>query len=390
MDLRTAKKMAKPHAARYNFTDELNNHNLPQTGTFMDKMPAQSEKQKPKPVILIFGGMGSERKVSVASAQHLATIVPEASLWFWANSGEVLAVKHADLIQHKDPFMTEFMPQQPIKVASSMENALDQISRGTARDSIFLLALHGGDGENGWLQEKLESRKLFFTGSSSSASAHAMDKVRSKETVVARGVKVAKQLTLVPSKSGSHGALLDFQMSVKDIVIKPSADGSSAGLAFLSSPMECETWLTANKTSSSTWLVEEKITGRELTVGVIAHNGCLIVLPPSEVILERNAQFDYHGKYFGVGNKEITPADIAPTTTAAAQSIALIAHTAIGCFGYTRTDMILTDHGIYFLETNTLPGMTRASFMPQQLRAAGIAVQDFVSQQLMLAQQRYL
>jgi D-alanine-D-alanine ligase len=88
-------------------------------------------------------------------------------------------------------------------------------------------------------------------------------------------------------------------------------------------------------------------------------------------------------------NREITPADLTPAQTSAAQAVALMAHQAIGCFGYTRTDMIMTPSGIYYLETNTLPGMTKASFIPQQLRAAAIDLQDFVEEQINLASKRF-
>ena len=92
----------------------------------------------------------------------------------------------------------------------------------------------------------------------------------------------------------------------------------------------------------------------------------------------------------GVGNREITPAELEPEQCARAQSVALIAHAALGCFGYTRTDMIMTSAGFYYLETNTLPGMTKASFIPQQLRAAGIDLRDFVEGQIELGRKRHI
>ena len=275
--------------------------------------------------------------------------------------------------------MTDFIPEQAKLVASTMDGALDLMTSGGVSAPVFLLALHGGDGENGWIQQRLEVRKLFFTGSSSLASAHAMDKVRSKATVAPRGILVAKQMTLNASNLNSHQTLMEFQKSLGDIVIKPVSEGSSAGLSFISTAAECATWLSEHKTSQTSWLVEERLVGREFTIGVMSYKGCLMVLPPSEVILERNAHFDFQGKYLGVGNKEITPADLSARKTAEAQAVALMAHTAIGCFGYTRSEMILTERGFYFLETNTLPGFTRASFIPQQLRAADISVESFIA-----------
>lgn len=335
-------------------------------------------------VIILFGGTSSERMVSVSSAQHLSSILPEAALWFWKTNGQVLAVDPAELAVHQNVYTEEFEPKNFKPVASSIEGALDAVG-----NKVLYLGLHGGDGENGWLQKRLEDRKICFTGSSSVSSELAMHKSSSKDAVRGRGVLTAKQSLFTPSKSGSREALMEFQKSVGDIVIKPACDGSSAGLAFVKSPQECADWFQKNVQSNDLWLAEERIYGRELTVGVIMHNGCLTVLPPSEVILERNAHFDYQGKYLGVGNKEITPAEVTLHETATAQSVSILAHTALGCFGYTRTDMIMTPKGFYYLETNTLPGMTRASFIPQQLRAAGIDLRAFVEGQLALARRRY-
>lgn len=335
-------------------------------------------------VIILFGGTSSERMVSVASAQHLSTILPGAVLWFWTPKGEVLSVNPEDLAAHQNAYTTEFSPRGAKIVASSIEEALKQV-----KDKVLYLGLHGGDGENGWLQGKLESLNLAFTGSSATASALAMNKSESKTAVKSRGVLTAAQFLFTVKKPHALEGLLEFQKSMNQIVIKPACDGSSAGLAFIKSKEECQTWFEKNKTSEDLWLAEERLIGRELTVGVIMHGGCLTVLPPSEVILDRDAHFDYQGKYLGVGNREVTPAEVTVNEAAAAQAISLLAHSALGCFGYTRTDMIMTSKGIYYLETNTLPGMTKASFIPQQLRAAGINLEDFVQGQVLLARRRY-
>jgi D-alanine-D-alanine ligase len=333
--------------------------------------------------VIFFGGTSSERKVSVASAQHLSVIIPEAELWFWSPENRVLRVSADELAAHALPYDVDFVPRHGQLVADSVEHALDQ-----AGQKVFYLGLHGGRGENGWLQQHLEQRNIAFTGSSAQASAIAMDKSKSKEAVKSRGVLLARQLVFTPSDTGALDSLRSFQRELGDVVIKPAADGSSAGLAFISSADDCARWSQANESSRDAWMAEEWIKGRELTVGVIMHQHCLTVLPPSEVVLDRNAHFDYQAKYHGVGNKEITPAEITLAQAAAAQEVAVLAHAAIGCFGYTRTDMIMTPKGIFYLETNTLPGMTRASFIPQQLRAAGIDLRLFVEGQLQLAKQR--
>lgn len=335
-------------------------------------------------VIILFGGSSSERKVSVASAQHLSTIIPEAKLWFWSLDSAVFEIDPEVLFRHEKPYDTEFSPAGATKVADSVERALEKVG-----SHVLYLALHGGDGENGWIQSKLEARKLPYTASGAVASQLAMDKSRSKDVLRSRGVAVARQTLFKPSES-SVEVLIGFQKQIGSIVVKPACDGSSSGLAFLKSQSDCNLWFDTNRKSTALWLAEEELVGRELTVGVISHRGTLIALPPSEVVLEKNVRFDFQAKYHGVGNREITPAELTPRQTAAAQEVAVVAHAAIGCYGYTRTDMIMTPAGIFYLETNTLPGMTRASFIPQQLRAACIELKDFVLEQLSLAQARYL
>jgi D-alanine-D-alanine ligase len=113
-----------------------------------------------------------------------------------------------------------------------------------------------------------------------------------------------------------------------------------------------------------------------------------VALPVSEVKLEEDAAFDYAGKYLGKGTTEVTPAVLTQAEWEAAQTLAVLAHRAVGCYGYTRTDMILTASGPVFLEINTLPGLTKASFIPQQLAASGRDLTMFLNTQLELARRR--
>jgi D-alanine-D-alanine ligase len=335
-------------------------------------------------VIILFGGASSERMVSVASAQHVSSIIPQATLWFWSADGKVLDVVSEELSRHDQPFIKEFVPSKGRKIAECIEDAIKLIKGQTV-----YLALHGGDGENGWLQERLERHGVCFTGSSAESSSNAMDKIKAKEKVRVRGVLTAAQHVFHVNAAGALAGLKTFMESVGSLVVKPASDGSSAGLAFLETKTDCDAWFANNRDSPLQWLAEERLIGRELTVGVMSQYGCLMALPPSEVILDRGSHFDYQGKYLGVGNREVTPAELSVAQAAAAQAVAVLAHDALGCFGYTRTDMIMTAKGFYYLETNTLPGMTKASFIPQQLRAAEIGIDDFVAGQIRLAKLRF-
>ena len=135
-------------------------------------------------------------------------------------------------------------------------------------------------------------------------------------------------------------------------------------------------------------MVEPFIHGRELTVGVVEEKNGLRPLPCTEVRLESGRTFDFAGKYLGKGTQEITPAEIPESWAEAVKAMALVAHNTLGCFGYSRTDMIYGDEGAMFIEINTLPGLTQASFIPQQLAADGQSMDDFVRIQICLAQSR--
>ena len=202
-----------------------------------------------------------------------------------------------------------------------------------------------------------------FHGSGAEASRLCFDKVRAREIVGARGIRVAEAI-LLGADSGE--ALHRFLQRTGRLVVKPVADGSSHGIWFVSQERELEEAVRASK---APYIVERFIEGRELTVGVREQEGELSALPCSEVRLAPGRTFDFEGKYLGHGSEEITPAQVTPATAAAAQQVAREAHEATGCRGYSRTDVILSSDGPVFLEINTLPGLTQASFIPQQLEA---------------------
>lgn len=337
--------------------------------------------------VILFGGTSNERLVATASAQHFSEVLPDAECWFWREDGTVCQVEPNELQSHQDVFLKPFQPSETVRTWQSLGQALDAAQTS---DSVVLLSLHGGDGENGTVQRQCESRKLAFTGSGSAASETALDKRLAKERAKTRGIKLAEQITFKVSDPQAQHDLASFQRQYSCVVIKPALEGSSVGLSFIQQESQVAEWWKANASSPVQWLCEEMLIGREFTIGVCQHEGSLLALPPSEVILERNARFDYAGKYLGVGNREITPADISPKLTTMVQEVVLLAHTAIGCYGYTRSEVIMTDRGVYYLETNTLPGFTKKSFIPQQLHAAQISPEAFVRYQIEVAKKRYI
>ena len=132
------------------------------------------------------------------------------------------------------------------------------------------------------------------------------------------------------------------------------------------------------------YIVEQFVAGRELTVGVIGNEA----LPVVEIEIDAGRDFDYEGKYLGKGTREICPAQIPDAMRDEVQRVGVIAHEAIGCDGCSRTDVVANDDGIWYLETNTLPGLTPASLVPLALREAGISMRNFLAREITSALRR--
>ncbi len=323
--------------------------------------------------IVLFGGPSDERHVSVASAQNVVRALGTPLAWFWAPEGAVHDVAIDDLLAHQRPFEIDFQPKRPA-IWPNLEQALDTLP---VEDPVFFLALHGVAGEDGIVQKMMEDRRIAFTGSGSASSAAAFDKARAKE-MVKDCVRLAESRTVTDAESIVHQMLERHPK----LVLKPVAGGSSRGLFFVERGKPFTT------SFEIPYLVEQFIEGRELTVGVVDEGHGPFALPVIEIEVDPGFSFDYQGKYLGKGTREICPANIPDGMRAAAQQTALAAHVALGCEGYSRTDVIAADDGMYFLELNSLPGLTNTSLIPQELREAGIDFRDFLDRQIELARRR--
>ena len=152
-------------------------------------------------VIVLFGGCSDERHVSVASAQNMVRNLDAPLCWFQAPSGAVHDVAIAELLHHQNPFIDDYVPSRPA-IWPDLEQALDTLP---VDDPLFVLALHGGEGEDGTVQRMMEKRGIPFTGSGSEASALALDKSRAKERLRGR-VPLAESRVVIPSGITAPGA----------------------------------------------------------------------------------------------------------------------------------------------------------------------------------------
>jgi D-alanine-D-alanine ligase len=325
-------------------------------------------------ITILFGGTNKERLVSVASAQALHAALPDADLWFWEADDSVHETASQTLLAHRRPFEDPFTPGGRC-VGRNIEQALDQAKRD---DRLLVLGLHGGRAENGELQVMCEMRGIPFTGSSSTSSHLAFDKVAAKRFAALAGVKAPAGIDLdeIEAAFDRYGRL----------VAKPSQDGSSYGLMFVNARQDIVAVQRAAKTEI--YLIEPCIAGIEATCGVLEQSdGSLIALPPIEIVPADGA-FDYRAKYLAKATQEICPGRFTPEISASIMADALKAHRALSCGGYSRTDFIVADEGPVFLETNTLPGLTAASLYPKALKAHGLGFAEFMQQQVVLADRR--
>lgn len=283
------------------------------------------------------------------------------------------------------PFEVALQPPGP-PTWPSLELALDA---DAAKGKVFVSALHGGAGEDGTVQSLMEARHICFTGSGSEASRAAMNKWRAKALVKRKGIRVAES-ELVIELDRAEEKLRACRERYGSVVVKPVSEGSTVGVHFVASEADLPPAVAAVRESfPGGYMVEALVDGVELTVGVVEDREGIRALPCSEVRLEAGRRFDYAGKYLGAGTKEITPAEVPEAVARSAQEVAVEVHRTLGCSGYSRTDIIVNGRGPVFLEINTLPGLTRASFIPQQLDAAGISMEAFLAGQIELARRRY-
>ena len=254
--------------------------------------------------------------------------------------------------------------------------ALDETERVRDFDGVFI-AMHGDWGEGGQLQAKLEAMGLPYTGSGPKASSLAMDKWQACEVFTRSGITMPEGM-LLPA---------DFEEVVsrlgRNVVVKPCSGGSTVGVTIIFdvTPEKLDEAVRVAKGSYDSDVMAEKyIAGRELTCAVWEHDGKTKALPVIE-IAPHSGYYDYTNKYTSGATDYIVPAHIDPEIFAHVQDMAVKAHEALGCSGYSRADFRLSPDGqVYILEVNTAPGMTATSLVPKAAKAVGVSMSEFVGE----------
>lgn len=280
-------------------------------------------------IALLMGGPGSEREVSIVSGKAVQEALQQEGF------------------THVTPVIVD--SERPV------------IPEGT---ELCYNIIHGTYGEDGGLQAYLEELGIPYTGASSATSRLCFDKTLSKKIFVENGVPTPASEIIQPGQRPSMPAPL---------VIKPPCEGSSVGVEIVREDAEMDKALSANARFGTPLLVEEFISGKELTVAILDGEALPVIH-----ICPRSGFYDMNNKYpslyGGVGSDYICPADLTPEETQAVQQAALDAYRALGVEVYGRVDVLLTPEGRpYVLEINTIPGMTSASLFPKAAAAVGIS-----------------
>lgn len=302
-------------------------------------------------VAVIYGGPSREHEVSVKTGK---------------------AVLSAIDVSKYTPVPVEITRDNTWKIKGSsysVDEAINYLKENT--DFVFI-ALHGTFGEDGQLQRILEEKQIPFSGSKSKQSYLAMEKDQTSTLYKKAGMLVPNEL--IYGKDFPHDPDLLIRNLSLPLIVKPVAQGSSLGVSKILETKELIPAIERALEEGDHILIQEYINGVEVSAGVIEDKkGELIALPPTQLMPVKASFFDYDSKYTKGATKEITPPDLPQNIIENIQTLALAAHKIIGCAGYSRTDMIIHESEIYMIETNTLPGLTDVSILPQQAKVAGIS-----------------
>lgn len=241
-------------------------------------------------------------------------------------------------------------------------------------DAVFV-ALHGRLGEDGTVQGLLELTGIPYTGSGVMASAMAMDKIMSKQIFRANAIPVADDVVITAAEvasSGLEGVAEGVSLDLGfPCMVKPNCEGSTLGANKARNQEELEGALEEALFYDERLIVERYIEGREMTVGLIGVEP--VVLPVLEVVASKGV-YDYECKYTKGMTEYVVPAPIPGELAEKLSGLALKAHEALRCEGFSRVDFMIDAEGrAYCLEVNTIPGMTELSLIPKAAEAAGIS-----------------
>lgn len=327
-------------------------------------------------ILVLAGGYSTEREVSLTSGSLIANALMGAGhrvalvdTYLGVDvEGNVEALFRTDA-DYRYSVSTEVPDLAALKAQSGNGEAL--IGRGVeqlcrAADVVFN-AMHGGMGEDGTLQAFLDCLGIRYTGTGSLGAALTIDKDITKRLLDGVGIDTPRGIVVRPACEADAKERVLTEVGLP-CVVKPACSGSSVGVSIVEDEAELERALSYGACYEDRLIVERRIVGRELTVGILGGRA----LPPVEII-PHSGFYDYHNKYQGGCATELCPAPLSEAQTAYLQEITLRGFEALHLDAYARFDYIMDEQGrAWCLEANSLPGMTPTSLLPQMAAAVGM------------------
>lgn len=306
----------------------------------------------PKNVVVLMGGVSSEREISLRSGNAVAKALADAGF----------TVSCIDVKDEK----------------------IDELNQ--REKEVAFIALHGYFGEDGGVQQLLELKGIPYTGSGINASKLAMDKLATKNCFVEAGLKTPDYVAVTEFQEEDEMQHEIMRLGLP-VVLKPIRNGSSIGISIIKDIRNLQIGMKKAFEFGYEVLVEKYIKGRELTVGILEDKALPIIeVKPAVEFFNYDAKYkDNRTEYLIVektsvesgseaGNSRLKIGFLPFSLYAKAQELALCAHRVLGCRGFSRVDMLLDEKNeLYLLEVNTIPGFTEKSLLPKAAKAAGIS-----------------
>ena len=312
-------------------------------------------------IAVVAGGDSSEYEISVKSASEVAKLLSPKYLvyiimirgtsWYWEDyKGRYHNIDKNDFTLKTDDKRIRF-------------------------DAVFV-AIHGTPGENGLLQGYFDMMKIPYSSCSAFCSALTFNKQACKLYLKEYGIPMAKNIILRKGNSMDLSSITS--KTGLPCFVKPNDSGSSFGVTKVKTNKELPGAIETAFKESNEVMVEAFMDGREVACGVVKVKGKAIVLPVTEII-SKNEFFDFEAKYSPGKSDEITPAEMPVNITNKIQDLSSSVYDLLGCKGIVRVDFIIVGEEPYFLEINSVPGMTEESLIPKQAKAADIDLGDLYS-----------
>jgi D-alanine-D-alanine ligase len=313
-----------------------------------------------KKIALIAGGDSGEYPISIKSASMVSAEIDRSKYQVY-----LIKIKGQDWVYEDSVRGNISIDKNDFSLQIENEKVIF--------DLIFNL-IHGSPGENGKLQGYFDMLDLSYTSSNAVTSALTFNKAYCNHIVRGAGVAVSKNVHLFKHHKCDLETLI--QHISLPAFIKPNQGGSSVGMSKVNKVDELKPALDKAFAEDDEILVEEYIKGRELTCGVFDYNGEVMRFPITEIIPKRDF-FDYEAKYSENMAEEVTPADLSIEDKTRIQETSAKLYRILNCRGIVRFDYILNKENLWFLEVNTVPGMSNASIIPQQIQAMGYSLSEF-------------